>query len=71
MSNGRIREYEIYLSSDGKDWGEPVLKGNLPDSPRVRSLDLPSPEEARFLRLVVLSDHSGGGYAALGEIEIY
>ena len=29
MANGHVKDYEIYLSNDGKDWGQPAAKGRL------------------------------------------
>lgn len=66
--NGRIKDYEIYLSDDGKTWGSAVAKGTLPsrDAPqRVRVNG-----RGRFVKLVVLSDHSNGGWAALSEFDV-
>ncbi|MEK6239028.1 MAG: PQQ-binding-like beta-propeller repeat protein, partial [Planctomycetales bacterium] len=34
-SNGMIKDYELYVSKDGKDWGAPVAKGVLINRPRV------------------------------------
>jgi hypothetical protein len=29
--NGRIKDYDFYVSKDGKDWGNPVKSGSFPD----------------------------------------
>ena len=34
-NNGMIRDYELYVSDDGRDWGTPVAKGYLVNRPRV------------------------------------
>ncbi|MGV3615581.1 MAG: glycoside hydrolase family 2 TIM barrel-domain containing protein [Fimbriimonas sp.] len=70
MSNGRVKEYAIYLSDDGQTWGEPVLKGTLPDNGRAQTLRLPTPRKAAYIRFVAITDHSGGNHGAVGEIEI-
>ena len=31
MSNGRVGEYAVHLSDDGRDWGPPVAEGTWPD----------------------------------------
>ena len=69
-SNGRAREYEFYLSQDGQNWGNPVLKGTLPDSPTRHSLKLDTAHRARHLKLVILSDYSSGGFGTIAEIDI-
>jgi outer membrane protein assembly factor BamB len=34
-NNGMIRDYELYVSQDGKNWGKPVAKGFLVNRTRV------------------------------------
>ncbi len=69
MTNGRVKDYELYVSSDGMNWGNPVLKGALPNSPDRQILTLPMPQKAQYIKLVVLSDHSGQGLGAIGEMD--
>jgi beta-galactosidase len=68
--HGRIRDYAIYLSDDGKSWGEPVAKGTLRNSENRATIRLDRSREARYLRLVVLGEHSNGGYASLAELDV-
>jgi beta-galactosidase len=70
MANGRVREYELFLSEDGQTWGEPASKGTMPNGQRDVMLLLDRPRRAKFVRLVVRSDHSGGNFAAVAEIEV-
>ena len=28
-SNGNVKDYTIHVSMDGKEWGEPILKGTF------------------------------------------
>ncbi|RYG45207.1 hypothetical protein EON79_13185, partial [bacterium] len=69
MQNGRVKDYEIYVSADGKEWGSPVASGTLPDSEAVQTIAFTKPTSGRFLRLVVKSDHSGGDLGAVAELE--
>lgn len=69
MPNGRVKNYEVYLSADATTWGEPILRGRLADTTTRQKLMFPSPQKARYLKLVVLSDHSGENFGAIAEIE--
>ena len=33
MANGRIKDYEVFVSSDGKNWGSAVKKGTVRPHP--------------------------------------
>lgn len=68
--NGRIAKCEIFLSADGKHWGEPAFSGTLPNSPNWTRVRFSEAKEARFLKLVVLSEANGGPWASLAELDI-
>jgi beta-galactosidase len=67
--NGHVRDYEIYLSNDGQQWGEPVTKGRIPRDAEEEYLELPKPVKARFLKFVVLSEQSRQSFASIAELE--
>jgi beta-galactosidase len=69
-STGRVKEYEIYLSNDAKEWGNPVSKGTLPEEPLRQTIPLASAVKARYLKFVVLSEHTGAGMAAIAELDV-
>ncbi|BCM92056.1 evolved beta-galactosidase subunit alpha [Abditibacteriota bacterium] len=69
-SNGRAREYELYLSDDKEDFGNPVLKGRLPNEESIQRLELPTPRTARYIKLVIKSDYSDGGFGSLAELNV-
>ena len=69
-NNGRIREYELYLSDDSKEFGAPVLSGRLPDQDTVQTLSLPAAHTARFLKLIWKSDYSRQDLGSLAEISV-
>jgi len=70
QSNGRVREYELYLSEDGKTWGEPASKGRFGRSVGEHTIQLASPVTARFMRFVALSEVSNQDYASVAELAI-
>ena len=68
--NGRIRDYEFYVSTDGKDWGEPIVKGRFRNNTSVQRVSFEAPVVCRYIRLVSLSEVTGAYYTSLAEIDI-
>ncbi|MGH3646428.1 MAG: carbohydrate-binding protein [Micromonosporaceae bacterium] len=55
--SARIRDYRVYVSSDGSSWGSPVKTGRLPSHRGVTIIDLPA-TTTRHVRLEVLNTWS-------------
>lgn len=51
VSNGRIADYQIYISVDGTAWGEPVATGKWTDTAEEKVVTFPS-KPGRYVRLV-------------------
>jgi hypothetical protein len=68
--NGFIRDYEIYLSADGVNWGEPVAKGTFAADAKPKEIRLSAAQAARFVKLTARSGHAAGPWAAVAEFEI-
>ena len=47
MTNGRIAQFQLYLSTNGRDWQQPVATGTWPNSPAPQRIELPSPTVVR------------------------
>ena len=69
-NNGRIADYELYLSENANDFGAPVMTGTLPDEGTLQTLALPAPQRARYLKIVVKSERSGQSLASLAELSV-
>lgn len=67
--NGRVKEYEIYLSSDGQEWGKPAAKGSLRGDASEDIIQLRRPVRARYVKFVALSEQNGQPFAAVAELE--
>jgi alpha-L-fucosidase len=52
--SARIRDYRVYVSGDGTNWGSPVKIGTLPSHRGVAIIDLPA-TTTRHVRLEVVS----------------
>lgn len=70
MSNGRIKEYELYVSSNASVWGAPVLTGTLQNNSSVQEIELPTRPVGRYFRVIIRSTHDNQGYASAAELGI-
>jgi alpha-L-fucosidase len=52
--SARIRDYRVYFSSDGSNWGSPVRSATLPSHRGVHIIDLPA-TTTRHVRLEVVT----------------
>lgn len=68
--NGRIKDYEIYVSQDGKNWREPVKKGTFVNTRELKKETFTTPVKARYIRLRALSSHDGHDYASGAEFSV-
>lgn len=68
--NGRIKDYDFYVSQDGKNWGKPVSSGTLPNTAESTRRRFATAVQGRFIRLVAKSEASGGPWTTVGEIDI-
>jgi hypothetical protein len=68
QANGRIAEYEFYVSKDGANWGSPAAAGVL-EQKTCRVL-FKGPAAGRFIRLVALSEVNGNPWTAVAELDI-
>jgi beta-galactosidase len=66
--NGRVRDYEIYLSKDGQNWGEAAVKGSISPESTTEVIRLPKPPLARYLKFVVLSEQRNQAFASIAEL---
>ncbi|MFF7353560.1 discoidin domain-containing protein [Streptomyces filipinensis] len=68
--DGRIGEYAISLSGDGKGWEKPVATGTLADDATTKTLRFAT-ARARYVRLTVSSEAGGRGpWASAAEINL-
>jgi HEAT repeat protein len=67
--NGRVKEFEIYGSQDGKNWGEPLAKGVWENDALPKTAFIPR-ATAAFIKLRGLSEVSGQPFMSAAEIEV-
>ncbi len=69
--NGWIKDYAVYISADGKNWGEPVAKGSFKRGSELQNIKFTQPVETKFLKLVALSSFNAAApFASLAELDI-
>ena len=66
-SNGYVKDYEIYVSMDGKEWGEPVMKGSFERTGEAHKVMFDKPVKARYIRFRALNEQRGNDYASGSE----
>ncbi|MGW8227266.1 MAG: discoidin domain-containing protein, partial [Gammaproteobacteria bacterium] len=68
-NDGRISQYKLYVSADGKNWGVPVAAGVFVDNASEKRL-LFSPKLGQFVRLVALGEVDGGNDTSAAELNV-
>ena len=68
--NGRVGNYEIYVSFDGVTWGAPVSSGTLNNVSNPQDISFAT-KAAQYVRFVSLDDPSGTVFTAVAEIDVY
>jgi serine/threonine protein kinase len=67
--HGIIRDYEFYVSDDGKDFGQPVTKGAF-NAGREKKTETFKPVRCRFIKLKALSEINHLAWTSAAEIGV-
>lgn len=67
--NGTIKDYSIYVSQDGVNWGNPVAMGTWPTTKSLKQVDF-QPVDAQYIRLIGQNEVNGNPWASAAEIRI-
>ena len=65
--NGRVKDYEIFVSQDGKTWGTAIHKGSLKNTAEAQKIMFSTPVKARYIRFQALNEQNGNDYASGAE----
>ena len=68
--NGQVKDYEIYVSQDGKEWGEPVKKGSFARGSEAKRVLFDAPVKARYIRFRALSEQNGTDFGSGAEFTL-
>jgi hypothetical protein len=69
-NDGTIEGYEIYISTDGKDFGQPVKKGEFFPYGKDKKTVLFEPKQCGFVKLIALSEVNGQPWTSAAEIGV-
>lgn len=69
-NDGTIEGYEIYVSADGKDFGQPVKKGEFFPYGKDKKTVLFEPKQCGFVKLVALSEVNEHAWTTAAEIGV-
>ena len=68
--SGKVKDYQIQLSNDGKNWGDPVKVGAFKDVSSAQQVLLDKVVKARYVRFTALSDFYGEDFATGAEFMV-
>ncbi|GMW00891.1 MAG: hypothetical protein AMXMBFR84_20280 [Candidatus Hydrogenedentota bacterium] len=68
--SGRVKAFEIFVSADGENWGEPVATGEWANDATPKTAFVP-PAEVRYVKLRGLSEVKGQPYMSVAELELH
>ena len=66
--NGRIKDYELYVTEDIDDWGTAVKTGTFPNSTGLQKLSFDPSIVGRYFKLVALSEVNGNPWTSVAEL---
>ncbi len=68
--NGRIKNYELYVSDDTLQWGTPVKTGFFVNTAAPQTVTLDTIKAGSYIRLVALSEVNGNPWASAAEFSL-
>jgi hypothetical protein len=69
IENGTIKDYEFYVSQDGKEFGQPVKKGTFASGKDKKTVTF-EPRQCRFIKLKALSEINDQPWTSAAEIDV-
>jgi hypothetical protein len=70
MSNGWIAEYEVYVSTDGTNWGDPIADGKFQKGRDKKKITFGKTHTARFIRFIAVSGFDGQIFVSVAELDV-
>ena len=69
-TNGRIKDYEVYISNNSSNWGTAVATGSFANDASQKVITFASTINGRYLRFRALSEVNNNPWASAAEIKI-
>ncbi len=70
QGNGRIAEYKLELSTDGKTWKTVVEKGHFRNTNQRQEKMFDKPEKARYFKITTLREVNNSFYSSAAEVGV-
>lgn len=68
-ANGRIADYEIYVSIDGISWGDPIFSSTFENSIVEQEIHF-TETIGQFVKLVALTEQAGQAWTSIAELNL-
>jgi glucose/arabinose dehydrogenase len=68
--NGRVAQYEVYVSADGAEWGDPVATGSFVDSHAEQEALFATTTTGRYIRFHALGEVNGNPWTSVAELNV-
>jgi photosystem II stability/assembly factor-like uncharacterized protein len=65
--NGRIKDFELYVSDDVNNWGDAIYVGEFENTSAPQIIEFDTPPQGDYFRLVALSEVNGNPWASAAE----
>ena len=69
-TNGRMKDYQLYVSTDGQTWGTPVSTGSLLEGTAETKLTF-TPKTGRYVKLLGLNAWNGAVFGGAAELNVF
>ena len=69
-ANGRAKGYELYVSTDGKEWGDPVATGSFSTATGPQVVHFDKPVRGTHVKLVETSSQAGNAFGGAAELRV-
>jgi len=67
--NGRVKDYAVYVSADGVNWGAAVATGTFPDGAAEQEV-LFAETTGQYIRFEALNEVNGGPWTSVAELTV-
>lgn len=65
----RIKDYEVYASKDGSNWGSALVSGTLENERGVKAIGIPQGTGSKsYIKLKILTNYNGNGVVQITDI---
>ena len=68
--NGRVKNYRVQVSDDGKSWSNSVAEGCFENGTKQQRVLFSKPVKARYVRFTALSSQDGQDFATCAEFTV-